>query len=346
MLYPPIDVRVLRPFVLLGGLVAPLGLAIVASVACYDVDALRGGERPGVGPAETGPTVGGEEAGAPGFCAQAGDAAIFCDDFDEPLDVPLEARWKGLPPSIPPVLYLGDASIARGVTDIAPTSKPYGLVVALERLGTTRTSAVLNHAPGRSGGARAVEVSVALHASELTLLPAPDAGVTDAGAGDAGIKDASVGEPARGPQVVVLSLGTVAGDFNGASLYLRPGSLELRSGTQGGATVETDVSQVAAFDYQAVLKVGWVTLRIAIGDRDAVIRRATEGAGVAPSCPAAKAVAVAWGSLPLGKSGCVAVSEAMLPLEDRELTVVVGGTTDDRSRVRLNYDDLLLRGIP
>lgn len=336
-----------RRIAFFGGVVAPLALAAIAGVACYDVDGLRGGTRPGVAPEDAAPPAVVEEAGASGFCAQAGDAALFCDDFDQPLDQPFEERWKGLPPSIPGVLLNGDARVERGSgVDISPTSKPYGVAVSLDNPTQGRTSGLLTHSVGKTG-ARAAEVAVALHASELTsLFVAPtDAGASgvDAGA-DAG--DAAAPDPARPPRVTVLSMGSLGPSTFGASLYLRPNALELRSGIQGSDIETTAAAQVAAFDYQSVLKVGWVTLHIAIGPRELVVQRVTEAVGVAPNCPSTKAVAAAWGSLPISRSACIAMSDALLPLEERDLTLAVGGTMDNPARVRLFYDDALLRALP
>lgn len=300
--------------------------------ACYDVDALRGGVRPGTaldaGPFDVAaPRV-------PGFCEQQ-DGAAFCDDFDQPDDVPLEARWTGFAPIVPGVLLVGDASVSRGPGTIEPLSPPSVLRIQADSdAGVRVVGMVVTITPELGPEARALELTADLHGPEL--LSYLDRGI------DPKVEEAGVEDP-RAPFVSVAGLGTSVIDPIGATLVLSPGGLALGSGLQAEETVSTARQLVARYEYAQVLRFGWLRVVLVAGERETVMAHVGRELGVEPTCPSTSAVAAAWASVPVKRVGCIPVDARFLPLAGKPAGIVLGGSYRDAARVRLELDNVVLR---
>lgn len=310
--------------------------AVLGASACYDVDALRGGVRPGTTSDGAGladarpPTTDAGDAGE-GFCATAN--ATFCDDFDEPLDAPFEDRWKGLAGVFPPIFIQGSATIVRGPGTITPLSRPYGVDIELDARSGKRATAVLTQSLGRPN-VRAVELTAAIHAPTVTS-DNPNA-VDDAG-------------KRVMPRVSLMGLGALAAtDTVGASIVLRPDSLAVQSGIQSSTLTATNYAFITTgFDYIALVSSTWLVLHLVLGEKDAVVAQVTSGAGVAPTCPeTATAVAAAWASFPFGRAACIEMPATLLPMSQRDIGFVVGPSVDDNGHVVISYDNAAAKVIP
>lgn len=319
---------------------AACGLLGVAG--CYDVDALRGGPRAGAGTVDATDSVASpvHDAAPPGFCARNADAALFCDDFDEPLGTPLELRWTGIEGILPGILITGDAAATRATGPVEPVSWPHLLDTRAEGRESTRRNAVLGAVREVPPQARGIVVSASLR------LGAFQSGWD----GGFGPKRDGAAEPTRAnlpnPFVSVLGGGILGVDTIGATLVLSPSGLELRSGVQTTDVARTAVGLVARFEYRDVLSQGWMRLGFAFGERAVVEAYAARVTGAPPSCPAAPAIAVGWSALPIGHSACIPLDDRALPLVGRLVGIVLGPSFDEPAEVRTYYDDALMELIP
>ncbi len=290
--------------------------------------------RPGAADVAPPPDAAEEATRQPGFCERAGDAALLCDDFDQPLDVPLEARWAGYSGVVPGFLSVGDGAVARGPGPFPALSSPYVVDFTAPATGDLRRSALLialNEAPAN---ALAFEVSAGIHLSSFDSL-----GETDAG-GEAGATPSDL-------EVAMLGAGSTFGpDVIGAQLVLSPSSLELMSGVQSDETAGTGRGTVARFEYRQIMLVGWMRFFLVLGERDVAVAHATRATGATPACPATPAVAVAWAELPLARSACIALDARVLPLGGRPLGFVIGPSFKHAANVRVQMDDAVLRVLP
>ncbi len=307
------------------------GLLLAAGVACYDVDSLRGGVRPG---AEKDAAPPAPDATPPRFCETV-DAALLCDDFDDPLDVPLDRKWQGLPPTIPGVLRDGNVRLERLAPGGAgPLSPPYVLDTVIDSASLVRSSAFVAQSLGVVG-AKAVEISASIRAPELDAGPPA---ILDAG--DGGTVER------RGPAVSILGIGSVGIETIAATLELWPGALVLRSGVQTEDVSGTARAFVAESQYAPLVRASWLEVHIVIGHRDSVMARATEATGVAPQCPDTPAVAAAWGSIPRGATACITLSDRLVPFPERDVTALVSATMRERAYVHLLFDNVTVKALP
>jgi hypothetical protein len=325
-------------------LVTPLAVALATAcvlmgAACYDVDALRGGVRPGRLIEAAADASDADASRAIGFCEQ-NDAALFCDDFDQPEDVPLTSRWNGFEPVVPGVFLVNDAGVSRGASSITPRSAPFVLRTFGDSTAKSGTVGfVVGSIPELGPEVRAVELSAAVHVPELfSYLPdGLDPREVEAGA-----------EDPRAPSVRVLGIGASLIDPIGAALVVSPGALVLRAGVQGEGSevLGTGNQLVARYEFKRLLGVGWLRFTIVVGERALVEPYVAKTIGSAPSCPSVLAVAVGWSSVPVGSSACIPLADRVLPLAGKASAFVLGTSFVEPARVRIELDDVLLRGLP
>jgi hypothetical protein len=328
-------------------LVTPLAVAlatacVLVGVACYDIDALRGGARPGLR-IDASPEADAAEAAdasrTPGFCEQ-NDAALFCDDFDQAPDVPLTARWNGFEPVVPGVFVVNDAGASRGVGSISPRSLPFVLRTFGDSVGKTAThGVVVGSIPELGPEMRAIELSAAVHVPELfSYFP----GGVDPREVEAGAEDP------RAPSVSVIGIGASIIDPIGATLVLSPGALLLRTGVQGAGTetLATGQQLIGRYEFKDLLSVGWLRFTIVVGERAVIEPYVTKTLRKAPSCPNVLAVAVGWSTVPAGVSACIPLDDRILPLAGKASAFVLGTSFVEPARVRVELDDVLVRVVP
>ncbi len=285
----------------------------------------------------------GPDDAAAGFCATS-TGAYFCDDFDDANEA-FGARWRGAPGFQSSPIKRGSANGTR-VEATNARSKPYAFEAVAERTEPREgPTFVLFHLLERGAvDAPAIELRADVRVLKMA------AGASPADAGDAG--DAGRAEP----RVVVLAaVAQIGFKLDGAQIMLSPDSASLVAGTiigdpgvLGDASVQSvrEGTTIAPVDVLGVSEITWLQLRLAMGAREAVVRRVKEATSVGePSCPPSPAVAAAWLVIPPGRYACISVSDDLATLSKSAVAPLTGVFVADLGSVQLQIDDVRLDPI-
>lgn len=313
---------------------AAFGVAASAVTACAAIVGLE--RRPGLVDEADGASSDASadiEAGPVRYC-EAADGSYFCEDFDDPSEVP-GSRWRGIAGIVPSPLVQGDASAQRVASQPA-SSAPSALEILAEYDTPTNTSAGLGFVHAFKPGvvaSPAVELSADVRIAELDDL-------RDAGA-QAG--DAATPSPRTSIIGVFVQSGPAA---EGALLSVSSRYIAIIAGTPLSQRPEEGAPVVADFDYVRASRVAWVRVTLVAGRRESVQRRAQEATGVAVECPDRSAVTAAWASVPIGTVTCIPAPDALGSLSTQLVGITAGLIVGEPARARFLLDSIRFDPVP
>jgi hypothetical protein len=271
--------------------------------------------------------------GPPRFCFEAGANALFCDDFDEPGQLP-SARWHGVPNGLSSPVLVGDASLLIESLDYA-TSVPSVLEVSARReyLGSAGAALMFETFQNPLPKGAGVVLSLDVQLRSFEDLEPPDA----------------KGEPSDvGPypeildeaKVAIASIGGFASVGRYASIItVSKLNVAVAEGVDQDYQKITNYTRVGAIKLEQVTQGGFARVFLATGPRERILDYVVAQRGKPLDCPPdAGYVTAGWLGALRDEGGCIPADPENAILQGKSFVVAIGAIASTASAGQLRYD--------